>query len=68
MDKYIVYDRELTKADTLVLKNLEADIKDVSARAPTSDGDGNNANGFTNGSTPVSPHIPPIPPFLPFPP
>lgn len=29
MDKYIVYSKDLTKADTLILKNLEADIKDV---------------------------------------
>ncbi|PSR80484.1 hypothetical protein BD289DRAFT_484951 [Coniella lustricola] len=32
MDKLIVYDKDLTKADTLVLKNLHADIIDVSAK------------------------------------
>lgn len=37
MDRHIVYSKELTKADTLILKNLEADIKDVSAK-PSNDG------------------------------
>lgn len=36
MDKYIVYSKHLTKADTLVLKNLEADIKDVLAKPASS--------------------------------
>lgn len=44
MDKYIVYNKELSKADILVLKNLEADIKDVSAK-PQHD----EANGLSNG-------------------
>lgn len=40
MDKYIVYSKELTKADVLVLKNLEADIREVSAR-PVNEGNYN---------------------------
>lgn len=43
MDKYIVFGKDLTKADALVLKNLQADIIDVSARAQA---DG----GVTNGT------------------
>lgn len=37
MDKHIVYSKELSKADTLILKNLEADIKDVSAKPQLQD-------------------------------
>lgn len=36
MDKYIVYSKDLTKADTLILKNLEADIKDVLSKPESS--------------------------------
>lgn len=36
MDKYIVYSKDLTKADTLILKNLEADIKDVLSKPAVS--------------------------------
>lgn len=45
MDKHIVYSKELTKADTLILKNLEADIKDVSAKPQLQD------EGLGNGKT-----------------
>lgn len=38
MDRYIVYDKQLSKADVLILKNLEADIKDAAAK-PKTDGD-----------------------------
>lgn len=37
MERHIVYSKELTKADTLILKNLDADIHHVSAK-PISDG------------------------------
>ncbi|KAJ4418243.1 hypothetical protein N0V82_005718 [Gnomoniopsis sp. IMI 355080] len=39
MDRHIVFNKELTKADNLVLKNLEADIQDVAAK-PLSEGIG----------------------------
>lgn len=45
MDKHIVYSKELTKADTLILKNLQADIKDVSAKPQVQD------EGLGNGKT-----------------
>jgi hypothetical protein len=48
MDQHIVYSKELTKADILVLKNLHADIHDVAAK-PISDGNGMT----TNGSSPT---------------
>lgn len=53
MDKFIVYDKELSKADALVLKTLEADIRDVSAKKPLSDGvnQGNGDTKIVNGST-----------------
>lgn len=51
MDRPIVYSKDLTKADTLILKNLEADIKDVAARPPSKGLD------LTNGTcTPITPH------------
>lgn len=59
MDRHIVLSKELTKADTLVLKNLEADIHDVAAK-PLSEGSGmsnghpDTANGTTTRArTPV---------------
>lgn len=59
MDQKIVFSEKLSKADTLILKNLEADIKDVSSR-PTLPSNGHtvgkDSNGHTktaNGSTPV---------------
>lgn len=66
MDKLIVHDKELSKADALVLKNLEADIRDVAAKGPSqshnghasgtdvSNGNGNgHAKAAANGSTPI---------------
>lgn len=35
MDRNIVFSKELTKADTLILKNLQADIQDVAAKSPS---------------------------------
>lgn len=56
MDKLIVYDKELSKADALVLKTLAADIKDVSAKKPLPNGiDGNGDTKTANGSTTPSP-------------
>lgn len=56
MDRHIVFSKELTKADTLVLKNLEADIQDVAARP---------SNGRhtepANGSSHHHPLLPPSP-------
>lgn len=49
MDKHIVYGKDLTKADALILKNLHADILDVAAKAQ-SDG------GVTNGMRRRSEH------------
>ncbi|KAG6353397.1 hypothetical protein INS49_007479 [Diaporthe citri] len=48
MDQKIVFSEKLSKADTLILKNLEADIKDVSSRPPPSNG---HAAGKENGHT-----------------
>lgn len=61
MDKHIVYDKELSKADALVLKTLAADIKDVSAKEPLSNGVNGNGNGHTktaNGTTRPAPPPP----------
>lgn len=44
MDRYIVYSKDLTKADTLILKNLEADIKDV-LNKPASEAKGTSQAG-----------------------
>lgn len=44
MDRHIVYSKELTKADTLILKNLHADILDVAAK-PLSEGSGMTTDG-----------------------
>ncbi|CAN8105380.1 unnamed protein product [Discula destructiva] len=46
MDKQIVFSKELTKADTLILKNLQADIQDVAAK-PVSEGSGMVVDGLT---------------------
>lgn len=48
MDRYIVYSKELTKADTLILKNLEADIKDVAARPLSESPDTTNGTYYRN--------------------
>lgn len=53
-----MFSEKLSKADTLILKNLEADIKDVSSRPAPSNGHtvGKDSNGHTktaNGSTPA---------------
>lgn len=57
MDQRIVFSEKLSKADTLILKNLQADIKDVSSRPPQSNGHVVGKDiGHTkaaNGSTPV---------------
>lgn len=57
MDHKIVFSEKLSRADVLVLKNLEADIKDASSRpAPSNAHAAGNENGHTktaNGSTPV---------------
>lgn len=56
MDKYIVYSKDLTKADTLILKNLDADIKDVLSKPASSSG----ANGARQtGKLPHSPWMRP---------
>lgn len=44
MDRYIVFSKQLSKADALVLKNLAADIKDISAK-PKLEGDGLSDDG-----------------------
>lgn len=57
MDQKIVFSEKLSKADILILKNLEADIKDVASKPAPSDGHTvGKDNGHTktaNGSTPV---------------
>lgn len=59
MDHKIVFSEKLSKADVLILKNLEADIKDASSRpAPSNGHAAGKENGHTktaNGSTPVPP-------------
>lgn len=56
-----MFSEKLSKADTLILKNLQADIKDVSSRPAPSNGHAvGKDNGHTkaaNGSTrvPLSP-------------
>lgn len=52
MDRHIVYSKELTKADTLILKNLQADIQDVAAK-PASEGSGmiHGHTGHADGNT-----------------
>ena len=58
MDQKIVFSEKLSKADTLILKNLEADIKEVSSSRPLPSnghtiGEGNGHTKTANGSTPV---------------
>lgn len=50
MDQKIVFSEKLSKADTLILKNLEADIKDVSSR-PTLPSNGHTVGKDSNGHT-----------------
>lgn len=45
MDKHIVYSKDLTKADTLILKNLEADIKDVLSKPAAASATGTSQGG-----------------------
>lgn len=51
MDRQIVFSKDLTKADTLILKNLEADIKDVLSKPPSG------VNGTSQAGE--SHHLPP---------
>lgn len=60
MDQKIVFSEKLSKADTLILKNLEADIKDVSSRPPQSNG---HASGIDNGHTKAANGSTPVPLF-----
>lgn len=48
MDRNLVFAKDLSKADALVLRNLEADIKDVESKAAL------NGNGTTNGNSELS--------------
>lgn len=52
MDKYIVYNKDLTKADTLILKNLDSDIKDVLSKPATTSG----ANGASQAGKCLTRH------------
>jgi hypothetical protein len=62
MNQKLVFSEKLSKADALILKNLEADIKDASSRSSPANGHTvGRDNGYTklkaDGSTPAAPPV-----------